>query len=77
MALKADVHAVATELPAVPLTLEGYSVLHQMFRFKWAEWRKLDAAGQSQIAREVAEAFGPANKPGSSRPIRCWGTRAT
>ena len=47
----------ATELPAVPLTLEGYSVLHQMFRFKWAEWRKLDTAGQSQVAREAAEAF--------------------
>src|SRR6516162_1215931 len=57
MASKADIQAVTLELPAVPLTLEGYSVLHQMFRFKWAEWRKLDAVRQSQIAREVAEAF--------------------
>ena len=31
----------SAELPAVPLTLEGLSVLHQMFRFRWPEWRKL------------------------------------
>ena len=57
MVLKADVQAVATELPAVPLTLEGYSVLHQMFRFRWTEWRKLDDARRALCAREVAEAF--------------------
>ena len=57
MASKADVQTVAAELPAVPLTLEGYSVLHQMFRLRWADWRKLDAARQSQIAQEVANAF--------------------
>jgi hydrogen peroxide-dependent heme synthase len=64
MALKADVHVAATELPAVPLTLEGYSVLHQMFRFRWAESRKLDEAGQSQVAREAAEAFGASEHAG-------------
>jgi peroxiredoxin len=26
-------------LPAVPLTLEGSAVLHQMFRFRWDTWR--------------------------------------
>src|SRR5271165_6933119 len=57
MASKADVQAVATELPAMPLTLEGYSVLHQMFRFRWIAWRKLDEARRTEIAREVAEAF--------------------
>lgn len=57
MASKAEVQAVVTGLPAVPLTLEGYSVLHQMFRFRWTEWRKLDGARQAEIAREVAEAF--------------------
>jgi peroxiredoxin len=64
MASKADVRAVATELPAVPLTLEGYSVLHQMFRFKWAEWRKLDATRRVEIAREVAEAFASSEEAG-------------
>ena len=64
MASKADVQAVATELPAMPLTLEGYSVLHQMFRFRWTEWRKLDEARRSEIAREVAEAFSASEEAG-------------
>jgi len=57
MASKADIQAVALELPAVPLTLEGYSVLHQMFRFRWAEWRKLDGPDRTECAREFAAAF--------------------
>jgi peroxiredoxin len=64
MASKADVQAVATELPAMPLTLEGYSVLHQMFRFRWTEWRKLDEARRSEIAHEVAEAFSASEEAG-------------
>jgi hypothetical protein len=64
MASKVGAQVAVSELPAVPLTLEGYSVLHQMFRFRWTEWRKLDEAR-------------PARKPGSSPPIRCWATRAT
>jgi len=64
MASKADVQVVATELPAVPLTLEGYSVLHQMFRFRWVEWRKLDAARRAEIEREVAAAFAASEEAG-------------
>jgi chlorite dismutase len=64
MASKADVQAVATELPAMPLTLEGYSVLHQMFRFRWADWRALEAARRVEIAREVVEAFGATEQAG-------------
>jgi len=64
MASKAVVPAVATELPAMPLTLEGYSVLHQMFRFRWVEWRKLDQARQAKIAGEVAEAFSASEEAG-------------
>ena len=64
MASKADVQAVATELPAMPLTLEGYSVLHQMFRFRWIAWRKLDEARRAEIAHEVAEAFAASEEAG-------------
>ncbi|HET6840753.1 MAG TPA: hydrogen peroxide-dependent heme synthase [Candidatus Angelobacter sp.] len=39
---------------AVPMTLEGTSVLHQMFRFRWAEWRKLPDAQRREIASEAA-----------------------
>ena len=57
---------VSTELPAMPLTLEGYSVLHQMFRFKWAEWRKLDEARRAAIASEALAAFGASEEAGQS-----------
>ena len=49
--------AVATEIPAVPLTIEGYSVLHQMMRFRWAAWRQLAAAQQGEIIEEAATAL--------------------
>jgi hydrogen peroxide-dependent heme synthase len=64
MASKADVQTITAELPAVPLTLEGYSVLHQMFRFQWTEWRKLDAGRKSQIVQEVAGAFAASEQAG-------------
>ena len=57
---------IATRLPAVPLTLEGHSVLHQMFRFRWAEWRKLDKARQAQIAGEVGAVFSAAEEAGET-----------
>src|SRR5580704_16676213 len=41
-------------LPAVPLTLEGASVLHQMMRVRWTAWKALPAAERSEIAGEAA-----------------------
>jgi hydrogen peroxide-dependent heme synthase len=43
----------AGEIPAVPLTIEGYSVLHQMMRIKWAEWRALPAEQKTEILQEA------------------------
>jgi hydrogen peroxide-dependent heme synthase len=37
----------------VPLTIEGYSVLHQMMRFKWTAWRALGETGQREIVNEA------------------------
>jgi peroxiredoxin len=45
------------DLPAVPLTIEGSSVLHQMFHFDWKSWRNLDSSKQSAIETEVVELF--------------------
>lgn len=45
------------ELPRVPLTLEGSSVLHQMFTFDWTAWRALAAEEQQKIAAEAVELF--------------------
>jgi len=47
----------ATEIPAVPLTVEGYSVLHQMMRFRWPAWRGLPQAEKSAIANEASDAL--------------------
>lgn len=44
----------ATELQAVPLTVEGYGVLHQMMRFRWSAWRQLAKDEQQDIACEAA-----------------------
>src|SRR6185312_7897670 len=42
-------------LPAVPVTLEGASVLHQMFRVRWAAWKALGEPRRRSIAAEAAE----------------------
>ncbi len=65
MATNADVQ-VSTELPAVPLTLEGLSVLHQMFRFRWAEWRKLDSVRQLHIIAEASAMFSASEEAGQT-----------
>jgi peroxiredoxin len=54
---KAEIKITESDLHAVPLTLEGSSVLHQMFRFRWAEWRKLSQAQQHEIAAEASTAL--------------------
>jgi chlorite dismutase len=42
-----------TSTPEVPLTIEGYSVLHQMMKVRWTAWRQLS---ESQRREAVAEA---------------------
>ena len=58
----------AADVPAVPLTTEGYSVLHQMMRFRWPAWRLLDASEKSSITREATDALAAmeAHSPGQS-----------
>ena len=43
--------------PRVPETLEGWSVLHQMYRIRWSEWRALPAAERGTRADEAAQAL--------------------
>jgi peroxiredoxin len=45
-------------LPEVPLTTEGYSVLHQMMRFRWTDWRALPEDARATIAQEAAAVLG-------------------
>ena len=46
---------VSAESPPVPLTIEGYSVLHQMMRFRWNAWRPLRPTQKAEIADEAAQ----------------------
>ena len=46
------------QLPAVPLTIEGYAVLHQMMRVRWSAWRALGEGERRQIADEAAKLLG-------------------
>ncbi len=39
----------ASGVPAVPLTLDGSYILHQMFRIRWSAWRALAASDQKHI----------------------------
>src|SRR5438477_3202817 len=59
---------VAAEIPAVPLTTEGYSVLHQMMRVRWSAWRALPAAERSAVAKEASDTLSTMEKhsPGPS-----------
>ena len=41
------------EVPAVPLTTEGYSVLHQMMRFRWPAWRALPQSERAAVLEEA------------------------
>ncbi len=50
--------AVPDEIPAVPLTIEGYSVLHQMMRVRWSAWRQLGAAEKAAVTDEAANVLG-------------------
>src|SRR5947207_14502144 len=52
-----DTKPQSESLYPVPLSVEGFFVLHQMLRFRWAEWRKLDAVARKQIADEARTFF--------------------
>ena len=44
-------------LPAVPLTLDGSYMLHQMFRLRWSAWRLLAASDQKHILDRATTMF--------------------
>ena len=67
-------------LSPVPLTLEGWSILHQMFRIRWAEWNALAPAHASESRRRGGigpEVHGTHPQPAAAASCRCWATRAT
>jgi len=60
----------AGQLPAVPLTLEGYACLHQMMRFRWTAWRALEEPRRRQISNEAEKLLAEMEaKPGGQSAL--------
>ena len=47
------------EFPAVPLTLEGATVLHQMFRFRRSAWRGVEPSHKERILAAAVDLLAP------------------
>src|SRR5215472_3285390 len=54
------------KIPAVPLTLEGSSVLHQMVRFRWTSWRALSPGERNSVTDEASAVLGKFERGGAS-----------
>ena len=46
-------------MPEMPLTIEGYSVLHQMLKVRWSEWRRLPQSEKDHIVDEAVAVLTP------------------
>ena len=53
-------------LPAVPQTIEGWSVLHQMFRFRWTAWQKAVHQQTENVTREAADLLAGLERDGQT-----------
>ena len=56
-----------TALPAVPLTVEGASVLHQIMRFRRAAWRSASPAERAEAIEEATRTLAAMEQPGEGR----------
>ena len=61
--------------PRVPETFEGWSMLHQMFRVRWAEWGALPTAERDTRAEEAARALAEMRRgaEGTTVPVTMLG----
>jgi hydrogen peroxide-dependent heme synthase len=57
-ATPSETTVTANLLPAVPLTLEGASMLHQMARIRWPAWKALSGGEQERLVAEAAGVLG-------------------
>ena len=48
--------------PRVPETLEGWSLLHQMFRVRWPEWQARSSRDRQGLAEEATAALSAMNR---------------
>jgi peroxiredoxin len=64
---RARATTVSSEIPPVPLTIEGYSVLHQMMRFRWSTWRLLPPAQKAKVIHEASSVLAKMEKNASGQ----------
>ena len=57
----------AVAMPPVPLSVEGASVLHQMMRFRRAEFRALSTVARNEILHEASTALAHLEHPAEGR----------
>ncbi|HKB07156.1 MAG TPA: hydrogen peroxide-dependent heme synthase [Candidatus Polarisedimenticolia bacterium] len=64
--------------PQVPETLEGWSVLHQMFRIRWDAWKLTARDRRKKLADEAAALLSPleGRKEGPSALVQILGHKA-
>ena len=62
--------------PNVPETLEGWSILHLMFRVRWAGLRSLSAGARGELAAEAASALSPEPDGGHTTAVHLLGHKA-
>jgi peroxiredoxin len=60
-------HVAAEHLPAVPLTLEGASMLHQMLRVRGTAWKQLAPGERAKIAQEATDALAEMEREASGQ----------
>jgi len=61
--------------PRVPEALEGWSVLHQLFRIRWLDWRRLSPEERGRLSAEAAGALQAMRRgpEGTSVPVTLLG----
>ena len=58
------------DLPPVPLTLEGSSLLHQFFRFDWKAWRACAPGDRKRNVAEATAALQRLERADADAPVR-------
>ena len=62
--------------PNVPETVEGWSVLHHMFRIRWSELRSLSQAARRELASQAAASLTVEKNAGYSGAVHLLGHKA-
>ncbi len=65
--LKAPPNSRADNSPAVPITLEGSYILHQMFRVRWPAWKAATSVEQKRAVEEAAPTLEEMEKSGEGQ----------